>query len=411
MWIALPKTPMANRIPWLAALLVLVASPARAQAPWTDAHVVEQARERAPLTVAARGVASQARARIEGVGLHPNPYLDWERQETFAPNAQSQDVVRAHVPLDLSGRREAARRLAELGAEASSAEALDLGVRLAGRALELFYRALGLERRIVLLREGQAVLDEVSRVLASRQAAGEASGYERARLALEAELGRSRLEQAAAEHDVRLQELAALLGSAPRQVRGDFQVDSPPPLEALVARALETHPILRSLETRRELARQARSAADTAWIPRFELFGGYDLQLGPSAGHGYAVGVVLDLPIFDHGQGERAEAEAAVSSLSAFDAALTQAVRGEVAAARARLVAAIAERARFEAATGEPTEQLVRAATSGYRGGERSLVELLDARRAALEVAERRLALDLAVRLADVTLRQTLGDM
>lgn len=406
------RTPISNRISSVVAALALLATaPARAQAPWTDPRVVEGARERAPLALMAQAEARRARARVEGVGLHPNPFLDWERQETFAPNAQSQDVVRGHVPFDLSGRRDAARLLAQLDAEGSSARASDVGLGLAARALGLFYRALALERRLELLREGQAVLDEVSRVLASRQAAGEASGYERARLALEAELGRSRLARASAEQTVTLQQLAALLGdeAGSRPVRGDFDVAAPPALDALMARAVESHPLLRSLQSRLDLAQRARGAADSAWIPRFEVFGGYNLQVGPQVGHGYAVGVVLDLPLFDRGQGEQAEADAALSSLEEYEDALRAAVRAELAAARARLQAALAERRRFAEATSDDAEVLLRAARSGYRGGERSLVELLDARRATLEVAERRLTLDLAARLADVELRRAMG--
>ncbi len=406
------KTPTVGRISCLVvALGQLVAMPVRAQAPWTDELVAAQARESAPVTVAAQGTARRARARVEGVGLHPNPFLDWERQETLSPNAQSQDVVRAHIPFDLSGRRDAARLLAELDAEDSGAGASNLGRELAARALGLFYAALALERRIDLLREAQGVLDEVSRVLSSRQAAGEASGYERARLALEAELGRSRLERASAEREVTIHELAALLGAAEARptVRGDFDVADPPPLDELMARAGETHPLLRSLEVQLDLARRARSAADTAWIPRFEIFGGYNVQIGPQVGHGYAVGVVLDVPVFDHGQGERAEANAALSSLGDYEGALRAAVRAAITAARARLEAALNERRRFAAATGGDTELLLRAASTGYRGGERTLVELLDARRAVLEVAERELTLDLTVRLADVELRRTTG--
>lgn len=406
------KTPTLNRISCLiVALGQLVATPVRAQAPWTDERVSAHARERAPVTVAAHGTARRAQARVEGVGLHPNPFLDWERQETFSPNAQSQDVLRAHIPFDLSGRRDAARLLAELDAEDSRAGASSVGQELAARALGLFYAALALERRTDLLREAQGVLDEVSRVLSSRQAAGEASGYERARLALEAELGRSRLERASAERAVTIQELAALLGAdeARATVRGDFEVADPAPLDELMARARESHPLLRSLEVQVDLARRARSAADTAWIPRFEIFGGYNLQIGPQAGHGYAVGVVLDVPVFDRGQGEQAEASAALSSLSDYEGALRAAMRASVAAARARLEAALTERRRFAAATGDDTGLLLRAASSGYRGGERTLVELLDARRAVLEVAERELTLDLTVRLADVELRRTTG--
>jgi cobalt-zinc-cadmium efflux system outer membrane protein len=123
------------------------------------------------------------------------------------------------------------------------------------------------------------------------------------------------------------------------------------------------------------------------------------------------VGVRVDLPLFDRGQGEQAEARAALSSLDEYGDALRLSVRAALTAARARLEGTMAERARFDEATRDAAELLSRAASAGYQGGERSLLELLDARRAALEVAERRLALDLAVRLADVELRRLTGPL
>ena len=83
--------------------------------------------------------------------------------------------------------------------------------------------------------------------------------------------------------------------------------------------------------------------------------------------------------------------------------------RGGVRAAHAPLLGLTAERARFAGATDAAREVLATAAAAGYRDGERTLLELIDARRAVLENAERRLALDLAVRLAEVRLRGATG--
>ena len=395
-------------------LLITIATTsgvARAQDSWTDRRVTDRARERAPLLVGARGSATRARARAEGVGLYPNPSVDYERQESFAPNAQAQDLLRVVVPFDLSGRRDAARLLAELSADELETDASSLGLELAAQALEQFYRALAAERRVTLLGEAQVILDEAARILASRQAAGEASGYERARLSLEAELSRSGLARATLDVSVSTQELAGLLGEpgSVGSLSGDFEVAPPASLDELLRRAAHDRPDLASLERRLAIARSARSAAETAWIPTFALFGGYNRQEGPLVGHGYSVGLRLDIPLFDRGQGEQAEASAAVAALEEYGDVLRIAVRARVAAARTQLEGMLAERARFAESTGEATQLLVRAATSGFQGGERSLVELLDARRAALDVAERRLALDLAVRLADVELRRATG--
>ena len=84
-------------------------------------------------------------------------------------------------------------------------------------------------------------------------------------------------------------------------------------------------------------------------------------------------------------------------------------VAGELREARLRLAGLMAERRRFAEAGTLQLGLLRRAAQTGFEGGERTLVELIDARRATISVAQRHLALDLAVRLADVDLRRASG--
>ncbi len=411
------RSPRAAENPMLARSLAIamlfLPCAAHAQERWTEPRVLALVAVGSPTVLAARVHSARARARGEGVGLYPNPSVDWERQESFEPNAQTQDVVRATVPVDLSGRRDAERLLAELDAESSAAETARARLEASAAALALFYRALALERRVSALREAQAGLDGAGRIVASRARAGEASGYEHARLALEIELARSRLTESEAERAMAIGVLGALVGSdaGADALEGDFDVAMPERLDTLLARAEERRPEIASLAVRRALASRARGAAELAWIPRAEIFGGYNLQVGPQVGHGYAIGLRLELPLFDRGQGHATEADAALAALEAQARAARAAVRAEVGAAHARLVAALAERARFSAVSGDALALVLRAVEAGYAGGERTLLELLDARRAALEVAMQQLALDVAVRLADVELRRSGGEL
>jgi cobalt-zinc-cadmium efflux system outer membrane protein len=392
----------------LAAALVLAPASARAQA-WTEATVARLAAERAPRVLEAHAASRIARGAIEGEGLLPNPSLAWERQEAFDPNAQTQDIVTARVPLDLSGRPAARRALAELDAWRADADEAGARVSAVTVALAAFYRALAAERRVALFEEAQASLDEAVRVMAERRDAGDASGYETSRLALEAELARSRLAEA------RLDALRARVGlGAPLGVEevpalaGDLEATAPAPLEAWLAR-VERRPELEALARAADAARRARDAADLAWLPRLDLAGGYNRVDGPVPGHGYALEVSVEVPLFDHGQGERARAAAAAEAVDAIRDVVVIRARAEVRAAHAALVGALAERARFGAATDAAREELARAVASGYRDGERTLVERIDAQRAVVENGERRLALDLAARLADVRLRGAVG--
>src|SRR5688572_12368325 len=139
------RSPSAHRS--LFVLALLCASPARAQS-WTEADVIALAAGSSPEAQAALVEARLAAARAAGEGLFPNPSIDWERQEAFAPNAQAQDLVRVVIPLDLSGRPFARRAVAEVELALADAGAASARGAALEAALVLFYRALAAERRV-----------------------------------------------------------------------------------------------------------------------------------------------------------------------------------------------------------------------------------------------------------------------
>ena len=351
----------------------------------------------------------QAHART--TGLLPNPRVEWERQETFQPNAQGQDILRIALPLDPSGRPHARRALAQLEAELAAAEAARARAVAVEGALELFYGALATARRAEVRAQSLASLEEAQRVLAAREARGDSSGYDTARLALAAELERSRVRELELEASAARARLAALLGApAPDALDGTLEVEPPASLEVLLTQARALREDWIAVRRASEEAGRARSAADWAWVPSLELTGGYNRQAAPGLeGHGYLFVLSLEVPLFDHGQAERERAAAASVGVAAYLESIEQRIETEVQAAREQLVGLAAERARFAQSAAGPLEVLLRASEAGYREGERSVLELVDARRAATEAAERLLALDLAMRIAQTKLQTSTG--
>jgi cobalt-zinc-cadmium efflux system outer membrane protein len=399
------KNPIAHRILAFlacAGLSLSTSASAVAQAPLTEARVTERIASRAADALRAEVRAARARAVADAGVPHPNPSLEWEHQEAFDPNAQSQDLLWLRVPIDLSGRRAAQRRLrrldaldAEIDAAVARRDALATGLRL-------FYGALGAERRAVLLAEAQAELDDGARIAASREEAGHGSGYVTARLRLEASLGRSRLAEAELERDAlrgRLLRLLELPADTPLQ--GSLEPAAAEPANG------ELPEITAAREAESEAAAAGR-AAGRAWIPRLTASGAYNRQVGPQVGQGYSVNLEVEVPVFDRGQGARAEAAAAEEAVGRYRGALENVRAAEVRAAATRLRGLRAERERL-AGSLDSLDALVRATESGYREGERTLVEVLDARRTVLAARERLLSLDLAIRLADVELRRATG--
>lgn len=397
-------------------------------APWNEAEIVRLAHARAPGAVIAEAAADLAEARARVAGLRPDPTLSWQREALPGNGASSQDTLQVTVPVDVSdlqgGRRRAWRLLAEADSAAARAEAAALRAEAVAQAVLAFYAAIEASERTRILADAVADLEEAARVLARREEAGMASGYERDRLALEAELAHSRLAQARAALHARQLALVHLL--APERARepapegisgstalpalaGTLDTQEPAALEVLMARALDQR---REVQEVARAARAARGAEDStgwSWLPRLALSGGVHIARAQDTRHGYVAGLSFELPVFSRGRELRAEAAGQRRMAHARLDAIERQVRREVTEAHQRLVAARQERARFDQATGERVELLGRAAASGYREGHRTIMELLDAQRVRTEVRIRNLALAAEARRADVRLRQATG--
>ncbi len=183
--------------------------------------------------------------------------------------------------------------------------------------------------------------------------------------------------------------------------------------ETVVGRDATTRPGAEQARASLRFAQEAERRARWAWLPTLELGAGVKRadNAGANSGRGYALGVSLSIPLFDHGQGVRLQARAQHALASARSEALARSNDSEVERALLVFRAARDELARFEARALEQVQALLLAARSGYREGERTVVELLDAQRAQTDVAERRLNLLRAAKRAEARLRAAAGDL
>jgi cobalt-zinc-cadmium efflux system outer membrane protein len=278
-----------------------------------------------------------------------------------------------------------------------------------------YYEVVLAARRMEILSEASANLDEAARILARREAAGSASGYESTRLAIASELSRSHLAEARGVLDSAKLWLGALLGVRAGSLR--IAIALPlisPDDEARLARSRgATRAAVQQASASLRWARQAQERAGWAWLPTLELGGGLKRanNLEADSGYGYVAAVSLSIPLFDHGQAQRAQAEAQRSLASARSEALTRGIDAEVQRELASFRAAHQALSRFESLTSGQIEALLAAAQRGYREGERTILELLDAQRAQTEVAQRRLSLLGAAKRAEARLRAAAGEL
>lgn len=402
---------MSNRIlPLVAPVLAWLGGEAWAET-LTESEVIRLARAHDPDAAVAREAISIAEAEELGASLAPNPWLEWSREHIPGSGADTQreDTVFLSVPIDVSGRRAASLALARselAGARALAARAESEAVTLAVLAL---YDALAAERRVEIMSQAVARLDEAARVLGRRHEEGASSGYERTRLELEAELGRSELRQAEAGARAARQELALLVGLDVATITPSGSLATQAPGGAAEAHISEPRSLSLWRASTSE-ARRAQGAADRAWIPALSLSGGLRIAEASETRYGYVAGVSISLPVFARGQDVRAQAHARERLAAAHARAAERRAHRDALRAEQELALAREELERFEEATGDRALRLSRAAESGYREGVRSIVELLDTQRARTAVELRRLELALAGKRAEVLLRAARGE-
>lgn len=416
------KTPIVARSVGLFLALALLTLPslgqaqtaeapvAAASAVLSEADVIRIARSSSPAGAVADATDAMAEARARSAGPFPNPAVSWARETVETGPVGSQNIVTATLPIDIARPLATRSLVASEGAWMRAEAALARNDAVLDAVLAYYEVALA-GRRVEVLTQSVGNLEEAARVLASREAAGSASGYESTRLSIASELSQSQLAEARGALQSAKARLALLLGVRPDSlhVSSSLTLLSASEAATLAQRGGASREALRQARESQRLAGEAEDRADWAWLPTLELAGGVKQVSDLGGGYGYVAGVSLSIPIFDHGQGLRAEAEARRALSSARSEALAKTINAEVGAALAAFGTTRQELERFESRTRGKVEALLTAAQSGYREGERTTVELLDAQRAETDVAERRLSLLGMAKRAEARLRAAAG--
>jgi len=270
-----------------------------------------------------------------------------------------------------------------------------------------FLRSLHAGEQLRLARSAERLAAEIASVAERRLRAGDVPVLDvnlaRATLAR----ARSDIHLAEAAQTAALGELAALLGLPSVTVRGDLRARRAATLEELLARAAG-RPDLRALAAgAREAGAQARLGEAQGWP---------DVGLGVRYAREEAADIVLGtlsftLPLFEHGQGARAEGRARAARLSyAIEAGRARVVL-EVRTAfdvQRQKWSAVDELEREALPLLDENETLAR---RGYQTGQIGLGELLLVRRETLEIRNHHLDLLLEAAAAGVELETSAGGL
>jgi len=369
----------------------------------TEADVIRLAAQLSPTAAVASAAAEAAESARDAAGAYPNPSMSWDREHVPAAD-EADDTIAVTVPVDLSGRRAVATALAAADAEAAAASAAVAKSDAVRRALLRFYEVEAAKRAASIAAGSVVRLKEAARVLSSRKAEGTASGYDEARLQIEAQLAESAAHEALTAVASRRTELAAHLGIADE----DFEVQASLTTK-LPAQSPRERPSIARTKAAAAEASRAADAAGTAWVPTIELTAGVHLRTADEIEPGYAVGAAVELPLFSRGQAEAAKASAQARLLKARLQARERANEIELARIGQTYARTMAEAERFDAAIRGQGDRLLRAAESAYREGRTTIIELVDAHASHARIEGRRLALALAAKRAEIALRAARG--
>lgn len=377
----------------------------------TEADALARLSAHSPRVRAIRAGIDLARADVLAAGRWPNPRFTVDR-EAAAGNTEYMVMVGQLLPI--TGQRRLQIQAASALVEAASRRADD-AVRRARADLRLAFAQLSAAQvREQELTSASDRLRQLADIIARREAAGDAAGFDRLRAEREAlDLDADRA--AAATDRARAQATLAGFFSGPLDAMHLVAVAAPkmdgelPALDVLVTRAESTRGDVAAFASEIDAANFSARAAGRRRLPEPELVAGTKSSSVGNGELGSVLTVQATLPLFDRGGIERAIARARASQSAASAAAFRVALRAEIAALRAVVVARRESAARYRATALTGSGELERIAQVSYEAGERGILELLDAYRSGATARVRQAALDAAVRQAEIELEYLSG--
>jgi cobalt-zinc-cadmium efflux system outer membrane protein len=395
----------------LLALAVLPAGVGAQTLSLTEAQALAQLAPDNPRVRALNAPINVARADLLAAGRWPNPRVTYDR-ESVAGVTEHLAMVGQVLPI--TGRRPLEVSAASALVDAASGRAGDQVRRLRADLRLAFadlVAAQDRERELISIRDR---LQQLAAVLAKREAAGDAAGFDRLRaerevLELDIDRATTATDRARAQATLRGYLTGApassmIVAVAAGPVRGPV-----PSIDELMARAEQVRGEIAALRHEIDAASFSERAADKRAIPEPEVIAGTKSSNVGSGDIGSVVTVHVAIPLFDRGRPERAAARARRSQAEAQLEALRVALRSQIAAWHDLVVERRSTADRYRTTAVQASTDLERIAQVSYDAGERGILELLDAYRSAATARIRQSALDLAVRQAELELEFVSG--
>jgi len=396
----------------VAVALLSFSAPAAGQTVISEADALARLSTDSPRVRAIRASVELARADVIAAGRWPNPRVTYNRESV---SGVTENMVTVAQALPISGRRDLEVSAASALADARARRA-DEEIRRVRADLRSAYADLvSAQTRESALATSRDRFRELADVLAKRESAGDAAGYDRLRaerevMDVEGEWSQARTDRARAQ--AALAAFFAESGDAMSLVAVAPDVSTRPglpTLEELITRAESVRGEPAALRQEIESARLAERAASRRLVPDPEIVAGTKSSNFAGGDVGGVFSVHASLPLFDHAQPEHAAAEARMVQAEASVAAFQVALRAQIVALRAVVLERREAADRYRATATQGSDVLERIARVSYDAGERGILELLDAYRSGASARVRSATLDAAVRQAEIELEFVSG--
>ena len=397
------------RVAMLCAVLAATLVPSEAGAQsllLTESDALVRLSTDSPRLRAIRAGVDLAQVDVLAAARWPNPRTTFTRESVAGV---TEYLTMVSQPIPITGQRGLEMQATSARVSAVASRADDAVRRVQAdlrRAFADLVAAQARERQLALAVGRLRILSDV---LAAREAAGDAAGFDRLRAAREVfEVETDQM--AAATDRARAQAILASFFNEnldPSQLVAVDRTSAPPPVPPLAA-LIETAESVRGelVAFRHEIdaAAFAARAAERRIVPQPTLVAGTKSSSFADGDVGSVVTLQLDIPLFDRARPERARAAASAAQAHAQLDATRAVLRGQIVALRAAVVERRAAAERYRADAVSRADEIERIAQVSYDAGEHGILELLDAYRMGVLARTRRAALDAAARQAEIEL-------
>src|SRR5262245_7780910 len=272
-----------------------------------------------------------ARADVLAAGRWPNPRVTYDR-ESVAGVTENLTMVGQVLPI--TGRRPLEVNAASALVDAASGRAIDRLRRLRADLRLAFADVVVAEQRERELTAIRDRLQDLASVLAKREAAGDAAGFDRLRAereVLELDIDRAAAASERARAQAALGGFLTTPGSSVITVAAGVPSRAAvPSVEQLMAQADEARGEIGALRHEADSASFAERAAAKRVIPEPEVIAGTKSSTIGTGGAGSVVTVQVPVPLFDRGRPEAAAARARRRQAEAELDALRTALRSQI---------------------------------------------------------------------------------